>query len=85
MLIFTAGRNPILGRQILYFRDPTFSSRAKIPPAGATPEFPGGVSDSLYHDMPHTAGPGRTAPEPAVKAEAVPAAVTENPANAYFQ
>jgi len=31
MLIFTAGQSPIYGRQILYFLDPTFSVRAKIP------------------------------------------------------
>ena len=82
MLIFTAGRNPIYGRQILYFRDPVFASRAKILPAGATPEHPGGVSDSIYHDMPYTAGPGRTAPEPAVQDGA---AETGDFANAYFQ
>jgi len=34
MLVFVAGQNPIYGRQILYFRDPTFAKRAKI----ATPE-----------------------------------------------
>ncbi len=52
MLVFTAGRNPIYGRQTLYFLDPTFSARAKIPPAGATEDFPGGISDSLYFEMP---------------------------------
>jgi len=31
MLIFTAGQSPIYGRQILYFLDPAFSVRAKIP------------------------------------------------------
>jgi len=30
MLVFVAGQNPIYGRQILYFRDPTFAKRAKI-------------------------------------------------------
>ncbi len=85
MLVFTAGRNPIYGRQILYFRDPVFSSRAKIPPAGANRDYPGGISDSIYHDMPYTAGLGRTAPEPAVKAEPVPAPGTEDSASAYFQ
>lgn len=30
MLILTAGRSPIYGRQILYFKDPTFIARAKI-------------------------------------------------------
>ena len=32
MLIFVAGQNPILGRQILYFKDPIFMARAKISP-----------------------------------------------------
>jgi type IV secretion system protein VirD4 len=31
MLIFPAGFSPIYGRQILYFNDPVFSERAKIP------------------------------------------------------
>jgi type IV secretion system protein VirD4 len=35
MLVFTAGHAPILGTQSLYFRDPTFAARAKLPaPAG---------------------------------------------------
>ena len=85
MLVFTAGRNPIYGRQILYFRDPVFSSRAKILPAGAMPEYPGGVSDSIYHDMPYSAGPGRKAPEPAEKAEVIPADASGESLNAYFQ
>lgn len=32
MLVFVAGESPIRGRQILYFLDPTFSERSKIPP-----------------------------------------------------
>jgi type IV secretion system protein VirD4 len=40
MLIFTAGQSPIYGRQILYFLDPVFSVRAKMP----APDR----SDSLY-------------------------------------
>lgn len=35
MLIFVAGQSPIYGKQILYFKDPVFSGRAKIAP----PEF----------------------------------------------
>ncbi|KHK00369.1 type IV secretory system conjugative DNA transfer family protein [Desulfovibrio sp. TomC] len=31
MLIFVAGRSPIYGRQILYFLDPVFSDRVKVP------------------------------------------------------
>lgn len=41
MLIFTAGRSPIYGKQILYFKDPVFSARAKI----KAPE----KSDSIYN------------------------------------
>jgi type IV secretion system protein VirD4 len=40
MLIFTAGQSPIYGRQILYFFDPVFSARSKMP----APER----SDSLH-------------------------------------
>ncbi len=32
MLVFVAGQPVIRGRQILYFLDPTFSERSKIPP-----------------------------------------------------
>lgn len=31
MLVFVAGHSPIYGKQILYFTDPVFSERAKIP------------------------------------------------------
>ena len=31
MLIFMAGQTPIYGKQILYFMDPVFSARAKVP------------------------------------------------------
>jgi type IV secretion system protein VirD4 len=31
MLIFMAGQTPIYGKQILYFMDPTFSARSRIP------------------------------------------------------
>jgi type IV secretion system protein VirD4 len=31
MLIFMAGQTPIYGKQILYFTDPTFTARAKVP------------------------------------------------------
>jgi len=44
MLLFTAGRPPIYGRQILYFLDPVFAERAKTP-APAT-------SDSLIKTRP---------------------------------
>ena len=48
MLIFTAGQAPIYGMQILYFRDPTFSERSKMPAPGVSEAFPAGVTDSLY-------------------------------------
>lgn len=32
MLVFVAGHPPIRGRQLLYFMDPSFSKRSKIPP-----------------------------------------------------
>lgn len=32
MLVFVAGQPVIRGRQILYFLDPTFSQRSKVPP-----------------------------------------------------
>lgn len=31
MLIFVAGQSPIYGQQILYFRDPVFATRVKVP------------------------------------------------------
>ena len=31
MLVFVAGSPPIYGRQILYFQDPVFAERARIP------------------------------------------------------
>lgn len=40
MLIFVAGHAPVYGKQILYFQDPTFSQRAKLPAPGR--------SDQLY-------------------------------------
>jgi type IV secretion system protein VirD4 len=58
MLIFTAGQSPIYGRQILYFVDPVFSARSKIPAPG--------LSDSLHAPRPRetpTATPA--APNPA--------------------
>lgn len=42
MLIFAAGFSPIYGKQILYFRDPVFAKRAKIP-APATDRLHGEV------------------------------------------
>ena len=52
MLIFTSGKPPIYGVQILYFRDPVFMARAKIPPPGISARFPSGITDSIYHPRP---------------------------------
>lgn len=52
MLIFTVGNSPIYGMQILYFLDPVFSRRARIPAPGITSRFPAGITDSLYHPRP---------------------------------
>ena len=52
MLIFTAGQSPIYGRQILYFFDPVFSTRAKIPVPGLTPQYQSGITDSIYEPRP---------------------------------
>lgn len=52
MLIFTAGNSTIYGMQILYFRDPVFSKRAKIPAPGISERFPAGITDSLHYPRP---------------------------------
>ncbi|MDR1660100.1 MAG: type IV secretory system conjugative DNA transfer family protein, partial [Desulfovibrio sp.] len=49
MLIFVAGNPPVLGKQILYFKDPVFSDRAKMPPPA--------VSDRLHVDPDAPAAP----------------------------
>ena len=54
MLIFAAGHAPIYGRQLLYFQDPTFSARSKIP----APE----ASDRLLRGRPPGAPPEADAP-----------------------
>ncbi len=58
MLIFTAGHPPIYGRQILYFRDPTFSKRARVKAPGVTEGYNRGLSHSIYFNMPHGFGQG---------------------------
>ena len=51
MLIFAAGFSPVYGKQILYFRDPVFSKRAKIP-APETDRLHG-VVDVIPVSFPH--------------------------------
>ena len=60
MLVFTAGQPPIYGRQILYFRDPVFSERSKMPAPA--------VSDSLYR-APAPAEEQPSAPAPTIRFE----------------
>lgn len=52
MLIFVAGHSPIYGKQILYFIDPVFSARAKIPAPAS--------SDRLYNREQAPAGEAAT-------------------------
>ncbi len=52
MLIFTAGQYPIYGMQILYFKDPTFSQRSRMPAPGVSEKYPAGITDSLYFPRP---------------------------------
>lgn len=52
MLIFTAGKKPIYGRQILFFQHPELKRRSAIPVPGLDGEHESGVSHSLYYRMP---------------------------------
>lgn len=52
MLVFTAGQPPVYGMQILYFKDPEFAARAKMPAPGISKKFKSGISDSLYFSRP---------------------------------
>lgn len=52
MLIFTAGQYPIYGMQLLYFKDPTFCQRSKMPAPGVSEKYPAGITDSLYFPRP---------------------------------
>lgn len=68
MLIFTAGQSAIYGMQILYFKDPTFAQRAKIPAPGISEKYPFGITDSLYFPRPAA----WFAPETRAKREVAP-------------
>jgi len=84
MLIFTAGQSPIYGRQILYFFDPVFSARAKIPVPGLNASYPSGISDSLYQPRPapwYTARPSSSVPK---EADATPVPAQESASERYF-
>ena len=87
VLIFTAGQSPIYGRQILYFFDPVFSARAKIPVPGLNAAYPSGISDSLYQPRPaswYSAKPSASSTKPAPEAEAAPKPAQENSSERYF-
>ena len=62
MLVFTAGQSPIYGMQILYFKDPTFSARSKMPAPGVSSQFPTGITDSIYYPRPAAWYAGSTLP-----------------------
>ncbi|CAK7032584.1 MAG: Conjugal transfer protein TraG [Desulfovibrio sp.] len=86
MLVFTAGQSPIYGRQILYFFDPVFSSRSKVPVPGLNAEYPSGITDSLYQPRPtswYTARPSSSAPAK-TESEAAPIPQQEG-SYEYFQ
>lgn len=85
MLVFTAGQSPIYGRQILYFFDPVFAARAKVPVPGLNAVYPSGISDSLYQPRPaslHSATPSSSAGKAAP--EAAPILAQENSSERYF-
>ena len=81
MLIFTAGKPPVYGRQILYFLDPVFSARAKIPVPGLSAAYGAGISDSLNTTLPVSAASTSAV---ATTAQA-PASDSEGGSHAYFQ
>lgn len=87
MLVFTAGQSPIYGRQILYFIDPVFSARAKVPVPGLNAAYPSGISDSLYQPRPaswYTAKPSSSDAKPTPEAVATPQPAQESASERYF-
>lgn len=68
MLVFAAGFPPIYGRQILYFHDPVFSRRARIPAPAASDRIASGAATAGAAG-PETAGhPGKTRFEQVLRA-----------------
>lgn len=85
MLIFAAGQSPIYGRQILYFFDPVFSARAKVPVPGLNAAYPSGISDSLYQPRPASWYTARSSSSSAPQtADAAPTPAQENSSERYF-
>lgn len=74
MLVFPAGFPPIYGKQILYFLDPVFSERSKVPAPRA--------SDRLVpekKDVEETKSPAVYAVEPAAEVSTTKAPATDVP------
>jgi type IV secretion system protein VirD4 len=87
MLIFTAGQSPIYGRQILYFFDPVFSARAKVPVPGLNAVYPSGISDSLYQPRPaswYTARSSSSSVPETADTTPAPVSTQENSSERYF-
>jgi type IV secretion system protein VirD4 len=65
MLIFTAGGAPILGTQILYFRDPVFFERAQTSPPKESDRIPGRELKQVIEPATEQREPDRSViPEP---------------------
>ncbi len=83
MLIFLAGYAPILGTQILYFRDPTFNQRSKIHAPKQSDRVPrllaGGASTNVV-----AFAPARPVLTPAEQAAAAPIVFDHDPDEKNF-
>lgn len=84
MLVFTAGQSPIYGRQILYFFDPVFSARSKVPVPGLNAVYPSGISDSLYQPRPASWYTARPSSSTTKGAEPSPIPAQESASERYF-
>ncbi|MEG6502662.1 MULTISPECIES: type IV secretory system conjugative DNA transfer family protein [unclassified Desulfovibrio] len=84
MLVFTAGQSPIYGRQILYFFDPVFSSRSKVPVPGLNTAYPSGISDSLYQPRPASWYTAKSSSSASKDTEPSPIPTQESASERYF-
>lgn len=75
MLIFVAGHAPVYGKQILYFTDPTFSTRAKV----ATPAASDRLYDAPIATMPPIAAKPADAEQAAIAAASAASHLAANP------
>lgn len=78
MLIFVAGHAPIYGKQILYFNDPTFSKRAKVP----TPITSDRLYDAPIAKLKPIATPAPTPQQAEIAATSAASHMAANPAAA---